>query len=155
MLEVSRLWLLVVQELICDGYWIVLMLQILSNVCSPLLFIPATQFSSPFLSSSFFFFFLDFFPETLCWKKDFTVQPWRPYIFMLLFLQQSFHLTLFITPRRVWFGQLAEERKKKMVYYCFLTAARKERFWKHASVRYRKIHGLGYNLHAHLVIITF
>lgn len=47
---------------------------------------------------------------------------------MLLFLQQSFHLTLFITPQRVSFGQLAEEKIKKMVYYYFLTAARKECF---------------------------
>lgn len=107
-----------------------------------------------FFSFSFLKLFFFFFPETSCWKKDFTVQPW-PYSFMLLFLQQSFHLTPFITAQRVSFGQLAEEKIKKMVYYCFLTAARKERFWKHASVRYRKIRGLGYNLHAHLVIITF
>lgn len=151
MLEVSRLWLLVVQELICDGYWIVLMLQILSNVCSPLLFIPAAQFSSPFLFSSF----LKFLTWDFVLKKGFYCTAMKAIYFHASLSAAIIPSNTFHHAAEGFIWPTGRRKNKKMVYYCFLTAARKERFWKHASVRYRKIRGLGYNLHAHLVIITF
>lgn len=133
MLEVSRLWLLVVQELICDCYWIVLMLQILSNVCPPLLFIPTAQFSSPFLFTIFFIFPRDFVLEKGFYCTAMKAIYFYASLSAAIIPSNAFHHT---AEGCIW--PTGRRNEKKMLYYCFLTAAR---FRKHASVRYRKIRG--------------
>lgn len=128
------------------------LLQNPSNLCSPLLSVVIVQFSSPFPRLDLFYF------ES---KKHFTVQPWTLYICVLRFPQESFHLTLFIILWRFSLTHWFKKKRKKeglfspSFFFRIPTAAHKTCFWKHASVWYRKILGPGYNLHAHLVIITF